>query len=118
MAYDPDNIFAKIIRGEIPSNRVLETKHSLAIWDINPQKKVHVLVLPKGAYENYFSFIENATDREIIDFAKALNTVVRDLGIASGNRMITNTGRHGGQEVPHYHVHVLGGEDVGPLVAS
>ena len=112
-AYDDQNIFAKILRGEIPCDRVLETAHSLAFRDINPQAPTHVLVIPKGPYATFDHFAAEASDAEIADFVRAIGEVCRLTGIDSetgaGHRLIANAGAHGVQEVPHLHVHVLGG---------
>src|SRR6056297_2701209 len=105
-AYDDQNIFAKILRGEIPNKTVLETEHSLAFEDIEPQAPVHVLVIPKGAYVSYDHFARNASDGEIVDFNRAVAEVCRMTGVhleddGDGFRAITNAGTHGVQEVPH-----------------
>ncbi len=119
--YDAENIFAKILRGEIPNNTVLETEHALAFHDISPQRKTHVLVIPKGPYVSYDHFCKEASAEEMVGFNKAVAKVVDQLGLAldqgEGFRVIGNTGQHGHQEVPHMHFHILGGEPVGPLVA-
>lgn len=117
MAYDPDNIFAKILRGEIPNQTVLETEHSLAFRDINPARPTHVLVIPKGPYVTWDEFAANASDAEMADFVRAIGEVARREGVAeSGYRLIQNNGEDGRQEVPHLHVHVLGGASCGPMV--
>jgi len=115
--YDQNNIFAKILRGEIPCTPILDTEHALAFYDINPRRKVHILVTPKGAYINAHDFYDRATDAEIIAYHKAIATVIQQAGLdKTGYRLISNTAEHGGQEVPHLHTHILGGEEVGPLV--
>lgn len=116
--YDPTNIFARILRGEIPNKTVLETEHSLAFHDIAPHAPVHVLVIPKGAYVDFEDFSANAPDEEIVDFHRAAAQVCAQLGLngADGFRAITNAGAHGMQEVPHYHLHILGGRVLGRLV--
>ena len=118
--YDTNNIFARILRGEIPCNKLLETAHSLAFHDIRPQAPVHVLVIPKGPYVSYDDFAANASDAEIVDFHRAVARVTRDLGIdldqGQGFRAITNAGAHGVQEVPHFHLHILGGRVMGRMV--
>ncbi|MEM9812498.1 MAG: histidine triad nucleotide-binding protein [Pseudomonadota bacterium] len=116
--YDSENVFAKILRGEIPNKTVLETAHSLAFEDINPQAPVHVLVIPKGAYVAYDDFAADASDLEIADFTRAVGEVCRQTGLVTGDgyRLITNAGAHGMQEVPHYHVHVLGGRVLGRIL--
>lgn len=122
MAYDYDdqNIFAKILRGEIPNTTVLETEHALAFRDIEPQAPVHVLVIPKGAYVSYDHFAAEASDAEIVGFTRAIAEVCKlegvDLPNGDGFRMIANTGRHGVQDVPHLHVHILGGRRMGRMV--
>ena len=119
MAYDPDNIFAKMLRGEIPCDKVYEDDHVLAFNDINPRKPIHVLVIPKGQYVSFDDFSANASDAEIAGFTRAVGQITRDLGIAeAGYRLLANTGPDGGQEVPHYHVHIFGGERVGPMVSG
>jgi histidine triad (HIT) family protein len=120
-SYDDQNIFAKIIRGEIPCKKVLETVHSLAFHDIQPQAPVHVLVVPKGAYVNADHFGAKASDAELADFARAVAEVARVTGVAeaaggAGFRLIANTGEHGRQDVPHYHVHIIGGEKLGRML--
>ena len=117
--YDPNNIFAKIIRGEIPCNKILEDDHVIAFRDIHPKAPVHVLVCPKGAYVSMTEFAAQASTEEIAAFTRAIGTVVKQLGLeASGYRLIANTGADGGQEVPHLHVHILGGKKIGPMVAG
>lgn len=119
--YDDQNIFAKILRGEIPNNTVLETTHSLAFRDLYPQAPTHVLVIPKGAYVSYDHFAAEATDEEIIDYTRAIGEVCRlegvDLAAGDGFRMISNAGANGVQEVPHLHVHILGARHMGRMVA-
>ena len=118
MGYDADNIFAKILRGEIPCKKVAEDEHTLAFEDINPVRAVHVLVIPKGAYVDWCDFAATASADEQAAFTRMIAHVADITGIAgSGYRVISNIGRDGGQEVPHLHMHVLGGEPVGPLVA-
>ena len=119
MAYDSDNIFARILRGEIPCDKVFEDDHVLAFNDINPRRPVHVLVIPKGEYVSHDDFAANASDAEIAAFTRAVGRIARDKGIAAaGYRLIANTNAHGGQEVPHYHVHLIGGAPVGPMVSG
>ncbi|APX22843.1 MAG: histidine triad nucleotide-binding protein [Rhodobacteraceae bacterium] len=116
--YDDENIFAKILRGEIPNDTVLETDHSLAFNDIRPQAPIHVLVIPRGKYVNYDDFAANASDAEILDYTRTIAKVCKMKGVAAdGFRMISNAGRHGVQEVPHLHVHILGGRDLGRMLA-
>lgn len=119
--YDPQNIFARILRGEIPNSTVLETAHSLAFNDISPQAPDHVLVIPKGAYVNYDHFSDAASDEEIVDFTRAVGEVCRLLGVKPGEggdgyRMIANSGDNGVQEVQHLHVHILGGRWLGRML--
>ena len=120
-SYDPENIFAKILRGEIPNTTVLETEHTLAFRDIAPQAPEHVLVIPKGAYVNYDHFAAEASDAEIIDFTRSVGRVAAEIGVTEsvggeGYRLIANTGAHGVQDVPHLHVHILGGRRIGRMV--
>jgi diadenosine tetraphosphate (Ap4A) HIT family hydrolase len=117
MAYDHDNIFAKILRGEIPCDKVYEDDHALAFNDINPQAPVHVLVIPKGAYQSLDDFSEKASETEIAGFIRALGSVARQLGlIGGGYRILANHGADAHQEVPHFHVHVFGERDLGPML--
>jgi histidine triad (HIT) family protein len=117
-AYDPSNIFARILRGEIPNKTVLETEFTLAFHDINPAAPVHVLVIPKGPYASFDHFAALASAEEIVDFHRACAKICALVGVAPGDgyRAITNTGAHGMQEVPHYHLHILGGRVLGRLV--
>ena len=116
-SYDNQNIFAKILRGEIPNATVLETEHTLAFRDIQPQAPVHVLVIPKGPYVCYDHFVLEASDAEIVDFNRAVGEVVKAEGLQSGGyRIISNAGEAGVQEVPHLHVHVLGGRGLGRML--
>ncbi|MDF1855007.1 HIT domain-containing protein [Pseudooceanicola sp.] len=119
-AYDDQNIFAKILRGEIPNRTVLETEHTLAFEDIRPQAPVHVLVIPKGPYVTYDHFAEAASDAEIVDFNRAIAAICKMVGVTSdigeGCRFISNAGEHGVQEVPHYHLHILGGRRLGRML--
>lgn len=119
--YDDQNIFAKILRGEIPNNTVLETKHALAFHDINPGAPHHVLVIPKGAYVNHDHFVAEATDAEIVGLFKAIGKVCAILGVSEadggdGYRLISNSGKDGLQEVPHVHFHIIGGRNLGPML--
>ncbi len=118
MAYDPDNIFAKILRGEIPCDKVYEDDHVLALRDINPLAPVHVLVIPKGGYESMDDFTDKASDAEVAALFRAVGTLARRLGIAEGGyRLLANCGDNGGQEVPHLHVHLFGGRPLGRMLA-
>ncbi len=119
--YDPMNIFARILRGEIPNKTLLDTPHSLAFHDIRPQAPVHVLVIPKGPYVNFDHFSADASDAEIVDFTRAVGEVCRLTATCPGDgdggyRLISNAGDAGVQEVPHLHVHVLGGRVLGWMV--
>ncbi len=117
MTYDSSNIFAKILRGEIPCDKVHEDEFTLAFRDINPQTPVHVLVIPKGEYVNMTDFSENASDSEISGFFRAVGRVARDQGVAgSGYRFLANNGEDAFQEVPHFHVHVFGGKNLGRMI--
>jgi histidine triad (HIT) family protein len=121
--YDDTNVFARILRGEIPCNKVLETEHALAFHDIGPQAPVHVLVIPKGPYVNFDHFGLEASVEEQADYMRAIGTVCRELGIqpgegGSGYRVISNAGDDGVQEVPHLHVHILSGRMLGRMVAK
>ena len=116
--YDPQNIFAKILRGEIPCDKVYEDEHALAFHDINPQAKLHVLVIPKGAYVSWDDFSENASDIEIAEFVRAVGHIGREAGhIETGYRLLANTGINAHQEVPHLHVHIFAGRPLGPMLA-
>jgi diadenosine tetraphosphate (Ap4A) HIT family hydrolase len=117
MAYDENNIFAKILRGEIPCNKVYEDDHVLAFHDIQPQTKVHVLVIPKGAYVSFADFSEKASEAEITGFFRAAGKIAKDLGLnGDGYRILANTGVHGHQEVPHFHLHLFGGQPLGRMI--
>jgi diadenosine tetraphosphate (Ap4A) HIT family hydrolase len=117
-AYDEGNIFAKILRGELPSNKLMENEHVLAFHDINPLAPVHVLVIPKGSYVSWDDFSEKASDAEIVALTRAIGEVARMVGAdAQGYRVLSNVGKRGGQEVPHLHVHVFGGQPLGPMLA-
>jgi diadenosine tetraphosphate (Ap4A) HIT family hydrolase len=116
--YDDANIFARILRGEIPAKKVFEDEHALAFHDIAPQAPVHVLVIPKGRYVSVADFATGATAEEIAGFWRAVARVAKDLGLeAPGYRVLMNMGADGGQEVPHYHVHLFGGRALGRMVA-
>ena len=116
MAYDDGNVFAKILRGEIPSDKVYEDDHALAFRDIHPARPVHVLVIPKGRYVDADDFVARAGAEEIAAFWRAVSATAQASGVsASGYRIIANTGADGGQEVPHFHIHILGGAHVGPM---
>ncbi|MDT8857146.1 HIT domain-containing protein [Paracoccaceae bacterium Fryx2] len=122
-AYDPQNIFARILRGDIPSKTLLESEHTLAFHDIFPQAPVHVLVIPKGAYVCFDHFALEATPEEIVDFHRTAGQVCAILGIQPGEggdgyRTIGNAGTAAIQEVPHYHMHILGGRNLGRMLAK
>ncbi|MFA6113005.1 MAG: histidine triad nucleotide-binding protein [Sphingomonas sp.] len=116
--YDDQNIFAKILRDEIPSKRVYEDDFAIAFHDINPQAPTHILVIPRGPYVSWDDFSARASDAEIAGFVRAVGTVARDAGlVASGYRLLANTGLQSGQEVPHLHVHIFAGAPLGPMLA-
>jgi len=115
--YDDDNIFARILRGELPCNKVYEDDWAFAFHDIAPVADVHVLVVPKGKYVSWDDFSERAAANEIAGFIRAVGVIARDMGLAeAGYRLINNVGPHGGQLVPHLHVHLLGGRVMGPML--
>jgi diadenosine tetraphosphate (Ap4A) HIT family hydrolase len=115
--YDDSNIFARILRGEIPSKTVYEDEWALAFHDINPQAPVHVLIIPKGRYCSFADFSAQASEAEIAGFMRAVGNVARQLGLeAPGYRLLANLGEHGGQEVPHFHVHLFGGRPLGRML--
>ena len=120
MSYDKNNIFAKILRKEISCKKILENDYVLSFHDINPQKKIHALVIPKGEYINLDDFNNRASDQEIVALSKAITEVSKTLGISTdtgkGYRVLTNLSEHGSQEVPHLHFHLFGGEKVGKMV--
>lgn len=118
--YDNENIFAKILRGEIPNSTVFESEHTLAFNDIAPAAPTHVLIIPKGPYVSYDHFSAEASDAEIVDFTRAINEVCKITGVkmdvGNGFRAIANTGRDGVQDVPHFHLHIIGGRHMGRMV--
>lgn len=117
MAYDPNNIFARILRGEIPCKKVHEDDHTLAFHDINPQAPVHVLVIPKGAYVDMDDFAARAPEAEIAALFRAVSKVAGMVGVdAAGYRMIANIGADSGSEVPHLHIHICGGRNLGRMI--
>ena len=122
MSYDDDNIFAKILRGEIPCKKIYEDDFVLSFYDINPQKKIHALVIPKGKYIDLDDFSDKASTDEIVGLIKGINTVAKKIGISSKNgkgyRALANISEDGGQEVPHLHFHLFGGEKVGKMVSE
>ena len=118
LPYDDSNVFARILRGEIPSKRVYEDEFALAFHDVNPQAPVHILVIPKGAWVSWDDFSERASAEEIAGFVRAVGKVARDQGlVAPGYRLLANVGRNSRQEVPHLHVHIFGGRGLGPMLA-
>ena len=122
MTYNKNNIFAKILRGEIPCKKIYEDEYVLAFYDVNPQKKVHALVIPKGEYVNLDDFSSKASREEISGLIKGISAVAKKLGISNGvkgggYRSLVNIGENGGQEVPHLHFHIFGGEKVGKMVS-
>ena len=117
MAYDESNVFARILRGEIPCKKVYEDEHALAFHDIKPLAPVHVLVIPKGAYVSMADFAAQAPRRDVAGFFRVVGKVASDLGLdAPGYRILANHGAHGHQEVPHFHVHIFGGAPLGPML--
>ena len=117
MAYDPNNVFARILRGEIPCQKVYEDADILAFHDIHPQAKVHVLVIPKGAYVSWADFSERASEHEIAAFVRAVGKVAQKLGLGeTGYRILANHGPDSHQEVPHLHVHIFGGQRLGRMI--
>ena len=121
MSYDNNNIFAKILRGEIPCNKIYEDEFVLSFYDINPQKKIHALVIPKGKYIDLDDFSQNALPEEMVGLLKGINIVAKKLGISvdtgKGYRTLSNIGKDGGQEVPHLHYHIFAGEKIGKMVS-
>ena len=120
MTYDDSNIFAKILRGEIPCKKIYEDDYVMSFYDINPQRKIHALVIPKGKYIDLDDFSSNASTNEIVGLLKGINAVAKKLKISvdtgKGYRALANISEHGGQEVPHLHFHLFGGERVGKMV--
>jgi len=118
LPYDEGNLFARILRGEIPAKRVYEDDYALAFHDIHPQAPTHILVIPRGPYVSWDDFSARAPDAEIAGFVRAVGKVARDEGlVAPGYRLLANVGADGGQEVPHLHVHLFGGRGLGPMLA-
>ncbi len=120
MSYNENNIFAKILKGEVPCEKIYEDDYVLSFYDVNPQRKIHALVIPKGKYIDLDDFNNKASDQEIVGYYKGISIVAKKLGISldigKGYRAITNLSEHGGQEVPHLHFHLLGGEKVGKML--
>ena len=122
MNYDKNNIFAKILRAEIPCKKIYEDEYVLSFYDVNPQKKIHALVIPKGEYVNLDDFSSKASEKEIVGLIKGIGLVAKKLGVSEvvkggGYRSLVNVGENGGQEVPHLHFHIFGGERVGKMVS-
>ncbi|MCY7338610.1 MAG: HIT domain-containing protein [Sphingomonas bacterium] len=119
LPYDDGNIFARILRGELPNKTVMESEHSLAFHDINPLAPIHVLVIPKGAYVSWDDFADQASDAEIADLTRMVGKVAVAVGAdTQGYRLLSNVGKRAGQEVAHLHVHIFGGAPLGPMLAS
>ena len=119
MTYDDDNIFAKILREEVPSKKVYENKYALAFYDINPQAKLHILVIPKGKYISFEDFSKNATKDEIEGFFKAVGKIAEEQDLVKdGYRILANHGVNAGQEVPHFHIHIFGKQKLGPMISK
>ena len=117
--YDNNNVFAKILKCLIPCRKVYEDDFALSFYDAFPKAQFHVLVIPKGSYVSYYDFIENAPENEVVGFYRALHKTIQALDLnESGFRLISNSGINGGQEVPHFHMHILGGEELGPMVST
>jgi histidine triad (HIT) family protein len=116
--YDESNIFARILRGELPCKKVYEDEHALAFHDIHPLAPAHILVIPKGSYVSWDDFSETASDAEIAGFVRAIGKIAREAGLVEeGSRALANVGLNSGQEVPHLHVHIFGGRPLGPMLA-
>ena len=119
LPYDDTNIFARILRGELPANKVYEDAHALAFHDISPRAPVHILVIPKGAYVSWDDFAARGSEGEIAGFVRAVGHVARAHGLVEpGYRLLANVGPHGGQEVAHLHVHLFGGRPLGPMLCD
>ena len=120
MSYDDNNVFAKILKGEIPCDKIYEDEYVLSFYDVKPQKKIHALIIPKGKYVDLDDFNSKASDKEIVGLVKGISIVAKKLGISvdsgKGYRTLSNLSEHGGQEVPHLHFHLFGGEKVGKMV--
>jgi diadenosine tetraphosphate (Ap4A) HIT family hydrolase len=118
LPYDDTNVFARILRGELPCSRVYEDDHVLAFNDINPAAPVHILVVPKGAYVSWDDFSERGAPEEIVAFVRAVGRIAREAGLVEpGYRLLANVGKNSGQEVPHLHVHIFGGRGLGPMLS-
>ncbi len=116
-SYDDDNIFARILRGELPSQKIYEDEFTLAFYDINPQAPLHILIIPKGRYISFNDFSSTASSNEIAGFIRAIGSVARKLGVEeTGYRLLANTGLDSHQEVPHFHIHLFAGKPLGPML--
>lgn len=116
--YDDSNVFARILRGELPARKVYEDERALAFYDLDPKAPTHILVIPKGPFVSWDDFSANGSEAEIAGFVRAVGIVAREQGlVAPGYRLLANIGAHGGQEVPHLHVHLFGGQPLGPMLA-
>jgi diadenosine tetraphosphate (Ap4A) HIT family hydrolase len=117
MAYDRNNVFARILRGELPCRKVYEDEHVLAFHDIHPQAPTHIVLIPKGEYASVDDFSENASEAQLAAFVRAINQIARQEGVAEGGyRILANHGAAAHQEVPHFHLHLFGGRDLGPML--
>ena len=117
--YNPDNVFAKMLRGDIPCDKVVENAHALAFHDIHPKAPIHILVIPKGHYTHLTDFLTNASEDEILGLNQAIEQVIQKTdGLEDGYRMVTNCQDIGGQEVPHLHFHLIGGGQIGPMAGA
>ena len=120
MSYDDNNVFAKILKGEIPCDKIYEDEYVLSFYDVKQQKKIHALIIPKGKYVDLDDFNSKASDKEIVGLVKGISIVAKKLGISvdsgKGYRTLSNLSEHGGQEVPHLHFHLFGGEKIGKMV--
>ena len=115
--YDVNNIFAKILRSEVPSNKILENENALAFSDINPQAPIHILIIPKNPYINFYDFTKNASTKEHESFWTLVNEVIEHYKVeVEGFRIITNSGNNGNQDVPHFHIHILAGQNLGKMI--
>lgn len=119
MSYDPNNIFAKILKGEIPCQKIYQDEFALAFYDINPQAALHALVIPTGPYVSSDDFHEKASETELVGYYRALNNVIESLGLKGndGYRLLSNSGKNAHQEVPHFHTHIFGNQALGPMLS-
>ena len=117
--YEQNNIFAKILAGDIPCQKVAENDQALAFYDVNPQAPIHILVIPKGSYVSFADFSAQATPEEVLGFVRLVGEVAKTQGLEdTGYRLLTNHGQDAHQEVPHFHVHICGGRSLGPLLST